>query len=124
MAHHQGMSLVAIANAVHDGAMRHRFHKIPLIEAADLLLQERIPSDVDPSSMPIPQDISEVRESLQPPIRRVPSPTSSVPSAHLLSNGRYAVMITAAGSGYSLYRNLALKLDCWMPIFTAPIFPP
>ncbi|MEI7993910.1 MAG: glucoamylase family protein, partial [Methylococcaceae bacterium] len=108
MAHHQGMSLVAIANAVHDGAMRHRFHKIPLIEAADLLLQERIPRDVDPSSMPIPQDISEVRESLQPPIRRVPSPTSSVPSAHLLSNGRYAVMITAAGSGYSLYRNLAV----------------
>jgi cyclic beta-1,2-glucan synthetase len=33
MAHHQGMSLVAIANAVHDGAMRHRFHRAPLIQA-------------------------------------------------------------------------------------------
>jgi cyclic beta-1,2-glucan synthetase len=31
MAHHQGMSLVAIANVVHDGAMRHRFHSAPLI---------------------------------------------------------------------------------------------
>jgi len=108
MAHHQGMSLVAIANVVHDGAMRHRFHRAPLIQAADLLLQERIPSGADTSCMPILQDFTEVKESLQPPVRRVPSPTSSVPSAHLLSNGRYAVMITAAGSGYSLWRNLAV----------------
>ena len=43
MAHHQGMSLVAIANVVHDGVMRHRFHRTPLIQAADMLLQERIP---------------------------------------------------------------------------------
>ena len=108
MAHHQGMSLVAIANVVNDGAMRHRFHCAPLIQAADLLLQERIPSGADTISMPILEDLSGVRESLQPPIRRVPSPTSSVPSAHLLSNGRYAVMVTAAGSGYSFWRNLAV----------------
>ena len=108
MAHHQGMSLVAIANVVHDGAMRHRFHLEPLIQAADLLLQERIPRGADTSSMPVLQDIPEVKESMQPPGRRVSSPTSSVPSAHLLSNGRYAVMITAAGSGYSLWRYLAV----------------
>ena len=108
MAHHQGMSLVAIANVVHDGAMRHRFHRAPLIQAADLLLQERIPLGADTSCMPFEQEPSEVKESVQPPVRRVPSPTSSVPSAHLLSNGRYAVMITAAGSGYSLWRNLAV----------------
>ena len=108
MAHHQGMSLVAIANVVHDGAMRHRFHRAPLIQAADLMLQERIPLGADTSCMPFEQEPSEVKESVQPPVRRVPSPTSSVPSAHLLSNGRYAVMITAAGSGYSLWRNLAV----------------
>ncbi len=108
MAHHQGMSLVAIANAVYDGVMRHRFHRAPLIQAAHLLLEERSPRGADTSSMPILQDLPEVKESLQPPVRRVPSPTSSVPSAQLLSNGRYAVMITAAGSGYSLWRNLAV----------------
>ncbi len=108
MAHHQGMSLVALANVVHDGAMRHRFHCAPLIQAADLLLQERIPIGADTSSIPLLQDLSEVKESAQPPVRRVPSPTSSVPTAHLLSNGHYAVMITAAGSGYSLWRNLAV----------------
>ncbi|MDD5035298.1 MAG: glucoamylase family protein, partial [Methylococcaceae bacterium] len=108
MAHHQGMSLVAFVNAVHAGAMRHRFHHAPLIQAADLLLQERIPRGADTSSLPFLQVLAEVKESVQPPVRRVPSPTSSVPSSHLLSNGRYAVMITAAGSGYSLWQNLAV----------------
>ncbi|MDD5268849.1 MAG: glucoamylase family protein [Methylococcales bacterium] len=108
MAHHQGMSLVAIANVVHDGAMRHRFHGTPLIQAADLLLQERIPSGADTRSLPILQDLPEVKAYVLPPLRRVPSPTSLTPSAHLLSNGRYAVMITAAGSGYSSWRNLAV----------------
>ena len=108
MAHHQGMSLVAFANVVHDGAMRHRFHRAALILAADLLLQERIPLGADTDSLPILLDLSEVKESVQPPIRRVPSPTSFIPSTRLLSNGRYVVMITAAGSGYSQWKNLAV----------------
>jgi cyclic beta-1,2-glucan synthetase len=108
MAHHQGMSLVAIANVVHDGIMRHRFHRTPLIQAADMVLQERIPNAIDASFIPILHDLAEVKETLQPPVRRVPSPTSSVPSTHLLSNGSYSVMITAAGSGYSQCRSLAV----------------
>ncbi|TAL47261.1 MAG: phosphorylase, partial [Methylovulum sp.] len=108
MAHHQGMSLVAFANVVHNGAMRHRFHRATLILAADLLLQERIPPGVDTASLPVLLDLSEIKESVQPPVRRVPSPTSFIPSTRLLSNGRYAVMITAAGSGYSLWKNLAV----------------
>src|SRR5262249_39842050 len=39
MAHHQGMILVAIANALHDGAIRSRFHADPIIQATELLLQ-------------------------------------------------------------------------------------
>ncbi|MDD1650216.1 MAG: phosphorylase, partial [Methylococcaceae bacterium] len=108
MAHHQGMSLVAFANVVHDGAMRHRFHRAALIQAADLLLQERLPRGAETESMDYLQLRSAVKETVQPPVRRVPSPTSAVPSAHLLSNGHYSVMITAAGAGYSLWRNLAV----------------
>ena len=108
MAHHQGMSLVAFANAVHDGAMRHRFHRAPQIQAADLLLQERIPHGADTTDLPYLEALSEIKESVQPPIRHVPSPTSAVPSSHLLSNGRYAVMVTAAGSGYSVWQELAV----------------
>ena len=46
MAHHQGMTIVGIANALHDGRMRARFHAEPIIQAAELLLQERMPRDV------------------------------------------------------------------------------
>ena len=46
MAHHQGMSLVAIANVLNDGAMRSRFHAEPIVQATELLLQERTPRDV------------------------------------------------------------------------------
>ena len=46
MAHHQGMTIVAIANALLDGAMRARFHAEPIIQATELLLQERTPRDV------------------------------------------------------------------------------
>ncbi|OAI13494.1 MULTISPECIES: GH36-type glycosyl hydrolase domain-containing protein [Methylomonas] len=108
MAHHQGMSLVAFANVVHDGTMRHRFHRAALIQSAHLLLQERIPHGADTSVPPLLQELSDVKETVQPPVRRLCSPMSAVPSTQLLSNGRYAVMITAAGSGYSLWRNQAV----------------
>ena len=43
MAHHQGMSLVALDNVLHEDVMQRRFHADPLIQATELLLQERIP---------------------------------------------------------------------------------
>ncbi|MFZ2106945.1 MAG: glucoamylase family protein, partial [Roseiarcus sp.] len=46
MAHHQGMTIVAIANALFDGVMRERFHAEPIIRATELLLQERVPREV------------------------------------------------------------------------------
>ena len=41
MAHHHGMSLVALSNLLHDDRMRERFHREPMIEATALLLHER-----------------------------------------------------------------------------------
>ena len=43
MAHHQGMTLVALGNVVNDGSMVERFHADPVVEATELLLQERMP---------------------------------------------------------------------------------
>jgi cyclic beta-1,2-glucan synthetase len=43
MAHHQGMSLMGLANALFDGVMQKRFHSERLVLAAELLLQERLP---------------------------------------------------------------------------------
>ena len=108
-AHHQGMSLVALANVMHGGIMRHRFHREPRVRAAELLLQERTPREIPARGMPV-QGIhaTEVDVPVEPVSRRFQSPRLHIPSTHLLSNGRYAVMITAAGSGYSRWNDLAV----------------
>src|SRR5437773_785053 len=103
MAHHQGMTVVAIANALHGGAMRARFHADAIVQATELLLQERPPRDVA-VARPRAEEVlaaPNVRELVPPMVRRFHSPHDRIPRTHLLSNGRYSVMLTAAGSGYS-----------------------
>ena len=122
LAHHQGMSLVALANVLNDGAMRARFHAEPMVQATELLLQERTPRDVL-VARPRAEEVSaaaHVRELVPPVVRRFTSPHEAVPRTHLLSNGRYGVMVTTAGSGYSRWRNIAVTRwredvtrDCW-----------
>ena len=111
MAHHQGMSLVAIANTLRGGAMRTRFHANPIVQATELLLQERPPRDVAVKWVRAEEvsQTAQVRELVPPMLRRFRSPHDRIPRSHLLSNGRYAVMITAAGSGFSRWRNLAVS---------------
>ncbi len=122
MSHHQGMSLVAIANVLNDGVMRNRFHAEPMVRATELLLQERTPRDV-PVTRPRAEEVSaatHVRDLIPPVTRRFTTPHEEAPRTHLLSNGRYAVMLTTAGSGYSRWRDIALTRwredatrDCW-----------
>ncbi|HEY5513456.1 MAG TPA: glucoamylase family protein [Geomonas sp.] len=109
MAHHQGMSLVALGNVIHEGIMRRRFHREPIIHAAELLLQERMPRDVG-VARPLADQVQTARvwEAVQPVLRRFNTPYHRLPSTHLLSNGRYSVMVTAAGSGYSRWRDIAV----------------
>ncbi len=110
MAHHQGMSIVAIANALADGRMRDRFHSDVAVQATDLLLQERTPRDVSVAH-PRAEEVgtaSRVADLQVPEVRRLRSPHDAMPQTHLLSNGRYAVMLTAAGSGYSRWQDLAV----------------
>jgi hypothetical protein len=61
MAHHQGMSLIALDNALFDNAMQRRFHAEPLVATAELLLQERLPSVIpDRAKGVLPSEISTV----------------------------------------------------------------
>jgi cyclic beta-1,2-glucan synthetase len=110
MAHHQGMTIVALANTLHDGAMRARFHAEPIIQATELLLQERTPRGVA-VARPRAEEVkaaADVRDTVVPLLRHYYSPASAVPRTHLLSNGTYAVMLTAAGSGYSRWNDIAV----------------
>jgi cyclic beta-1,2-glucan glucanotransferase len=122
MAHHQGMSLVAFANAITNGAMRNRFHAEPSVKASELLLQERTPREVL-VARPRAEEVSaaaNVRELVPPVVRRFDTPHDAVPRTQLLSNARYSVMLTSAGSGYSRWQNISITrwredstLDCW-----------
>jgi cyclic beta-1,2-glucan synthetase len=122
MAHHQGMTIVSLANVVHDGLTRRRFHSHPLVQAAELLLQERTPRAVA-VARPRGEEVREaalVRDTVPPILRRFESPHDITPRTHLLSNGRYTVLLTAAGSGFSRWKDLAVTRwredtarDCW-----------
>ncbi|MBX9885206.1 MAG: glycosyl transferase, partial [Novosphingobium sp.] len=109
MAHHQGMTITAIANTVQSGRLRARFHAVPMVQAVDLLLQERVPRDVATAR----PRASEVRVTAADPtdapkVRRFDAPQSATPTGHLLSNGRYGVMLTPTGAGYSRWHDLAI----------------
>ena len=111
MAHHSGMSLLALDQALLDQPMHRRFLGDPRMRASLLLLQERIPLAVVRTRTDLNRADPHPRrdtESLDPATRLFTSADTAVPEVHLLSNGRYHVMITAAGSGYSRWMDLAL----------------
>ncbi len=110
MTHHQGMTIVALGNVLHNGRTRRRFHSHPLVQAAELLLQERTPRSVA-VTRPRGEEVrvaAHVRDLIPPTLRRFESPHDISPRTHVLSNGRYVVMVTAAGSGFSRWHDLAI----------------
>jgi len=107
MVHHQGMGFLSLAYLLLDKPMQKRFEAEPQFQATLLLLQERIPkttayfthtTDVaDTSSVP-----------LGTATRLINNPNTAVPEVQLLSNGRYHVMVTNAGGGYSRWKDIAV----------------
>ena len=110
MAHHQGMTIVAICNALLDGRMRARFHAEPIIIASELLLQERMPRDVADAHPRAEEvlDSGATAAADASAVRRLAAPATGAPVTHLLSNGHYAVMLTASGAGYSRWGEIAV----------------
>ena len=109
MAHHQGMSLLSLSYLLLDRPMQKRFTSDPLFQAALLLLQERIPRTsafhVHGAEL---TGVESGADSPQMPIRVLDNPDTPVPEVQLLSNGRYHVMLTNAGGGYSRWNDLAV----------------
>jgi len=110
MAHHQGMTLIALLNALRGGIMQERFQAVPMFRSAMLLLQERPPRDV---ALNRPVSLAEESwpvSATDPPVlqRIFNSPHTSLPQTHLLGNGSYSVMLTAAGGGYSHWKKVCV----------------
>ncbi len=110
MAHHQGMLLVSLGNVLNGRIMRRRFHREPIIHSAELLLHESQPRWIRAASLALREDVSRPTVVLPESgvARHFNTAMTAVPETQLLSNGHYAVMLTAAGSGYSLWNKLGI----------------
>jgi cellobiose phosphorylase len=112
MAHHQGMSLLAYDNALHENTMRRRFHSDPRIRATEPILHEHIPEQILPTTgevheeRPLPRAISAAEDATV-----AQTPDIASPRIHLLSNGTCSVMVTNSGGGY--LRWLDLDVTRW-----------
>lgn len=108
MAHHQAMGFLALDNLLHKGIMQRRFHKDVRVKASEPLLYERIPvlppvyrlpeTERDPSGA-IPTEI-------YPTESKFNTPHTQRPKTQLLSNGEYSILVTAAGGGWSRWKEL------------------
>ncbi len=115
-AHHSGMSIAAVADAVFEGRLRDRFHSDPVIESAELLLQEKAPREIPADTV---RTEAEERPGLDEPevqsldTRIILNPAWALRSTSLMSNGHYSVMLTATGSGSSRWGELSVTR--WQP---------
>ena len=123
MTHHQGMSLLAFEHILLNRPMQRRFMSDPLAQATELLLQERVPkkgATLHPHAAEVSAAASLPAAEAGTVMRVFTDPNTPIPEVHLLSNGRYHVMATNAGGGYSRWRDLAVTrwredatCDCW-----------
>ncbi len=108
MAHHQGMTLVALGNALLADVMIERFHADPRVRATELLLQERPPLR-RLSTAPRPgDDAPTLVPSAASPLRRFRTPHTQFPHTQFLSNGAFVTGVTNAGGGQTTCRGLAV----------------
>jgi cellobiose phosphorylase len=110
MAHHIGMSMVALANALTAQLWQRRFHSDSMVRSVELLLHERPPRRLE---LQEPQ-VSRADEALpdpeleRPVVREVGSPDTPTPHVALLGHLPYTVMVSHCGSGYSRFEELAV----------------
>ncbi|MDQ7990201.1 MAG: glucoamylase family protein [Candidatus Dactylopiibacterium sp.] len=100
MAHHQAMSLLAMADLLCDGAPRRWAMSDPYLRAVSALLHERAPAEVPamadslPAAPPRRQRATHMAATVDPF-------AVGLQATQLLGNGRYTVMLRANGAGCS-----------------------
>jgi cellobiose phosphorylase len=107
MAHHQGMSFLSLSWLLLNKVMPERFAAEPRFQATLLLLQEKIPRATVFHAHTAPLVYTNGNASASQ-LRRIETANTPLPEIQLLSNGRYRVMVTNAGGGYSRWKELSL----------------
>ncbi|MEO8579273.1 MAG: glucoamylase family protein [Gemmatimonadales bacterium] len=108
MAHHIGMSIVALDNALNRQVWPRRFHTDPLVRSAELVLQERIPRRLTVQDVQGDDAARVPSEMEKPAVREIETPHTPQPVVGILGNVPYTTLITNAGGGFSRYGNLSI----------------
>ena len=111
MAHHHGMSILAVSNVIFQGKLRTRFHSDPVIEAAELLLQEKAPRNVHAIAVKQYEGDQIVgrNESMSLAHRIITDPIAKEKTISLLSNGHFSSLMTATGCGQANWNGLSVN---------------
>ncbi len=122
MAHHQGMSLLTLANLLAPKKIYEHFHSDKRVRAAELLLQERIPARPKIIKHPAMSrvHVPDTRPAVTGALREYLNVDTPAPEVCVLSNGTFMTVVTNSGSGFSRYEGLAVSrwredpvLDHW-----------
>ena len=108
MTHHQGMSFLSIAYLLLNKPMQQRFISDIQVRSALLLLQERIPRVSTFYSPALHAADTNIISGNDMSMRVIKTPHTPIPEVQLLSNGRYHVMVTNSGAGYTRWKNIAV----------------
>ncbi|GAC1443588.1 MAG: hypothetical protein NVSMB63_12570 [Sediminibacterium sp.] len=115
MAHHEGMCFLSLAHCLCEQSMQKRFEAEVQFKATLLLLQERIPRVTTFYSPGVHIADASGVTGTDTPVRVINTPNTLIPEVQLLSNGRYNVMVTNSGGGYSRWKDIAVtrwREDC------------
>ncbi|MFC0810923.1 GH36-type glycosyl hydrolase domain-containing protein [Paracoccus panacisoli] len=115
MAHHHGMSIMAIANTVMDGIHRERFHADPVVRASELLLQEKSPRDITPvTRAPSAEGLGRGSMLAAGDTQTaVTEPGRAEREVALITNGQFSTIISSTGAGRAMLGKRALNR--WSP---------
>ena len=110
MAHHQGLILLSINNLINDKILIKRFSNNPEIEAVDILLQERMPEN----AIVTKENKEKVQKLKVQDYENYTEKTytrlnTNINTANVISNGKYTVVSTIKGVGYSKFNNLLIN---------------
>ena len=108
MAHHIGMTLVALTNVLRDDVWQDRFHADALVKSVELLLHERVPRRLVAAASAARATRRRAARSGHRAAgrsRRERRTARAAPRVALLGSAPYTVMLNHNGSGYSRYES-------------------
>ncbi|MDD2942280.1 MAG: glucoamylase family protein, partial [bacterium] len=117
LAHHQGMTLVALTNVLLENVFQQRFHSDPIVQATEMLLHERFPDRL-PAFVPHQAELSLFEHQEEDSVIKASktethnTPHTLYPLTRLYSNGLYSLMVDNSGSGRSFFQK-RIALTRW-----------